>query len=103
MALATVTAMTGLYIWRRLFYRFLRQESMAGKLRQRILVVGWTHYAQRLKEMIEKDPSHPYEVVGCVPDSGRLFPARTAEGLNGLKALSRYAVPCTLWPWISSW
>jgi hypothetical protein len=48
-ALATVTAMTGLYVWRRLFYGFLRQESIAGKLRQRILVVGWTPYAQRLK------------------------------------------------------
>ncbi len=31
------TAMTGLYAWRRLFYYFLRQESIAGKLRQRIL------------------------------------------------------------------
>src|ERR1700722_6169244 len=66
-AVATLTAMTGLYSWRRLFFSFLRQESIAGRLRQRILVVGWTPYAQRLKEIIEKDPSHPYEVVGCVP------------------------------------
>ena len=66
-ALATVTAMTGLYAWRQLFYSFVRQESIAGKLRQRILVVGWTSYAQRLKAIIETDPSHPYEVVGCVP------------------------------------
>jgi exopolysaccharide biosynthesis polyprenyl glycosylphosphotransferase len=66
-ALATVTAMTGLYAWRRFFFLYLRQESIAGKLRQRILVVGWTAYAQRLKEIIEKDPSHPYEVVCCIP------------------------------------
>jgi len=66
-ALATVMAMTGLYTWRRLFYRWLRQESIAGKLRQRILVIGWTAYAQRLKKIIEHDRSHPYEVVGCVP------------------------------------
>jgi exopolysaccharide biosynthesis polyprenyl glycosylphosphotransferase len=66
-ALATVMATTGLYAWRQLFFYYLRQESVAGKLRQRILVVGWTTCAQRLKEIIEKDPSHPYEVVCCVP------------------------------------
>ena len=66
-ALATVTAMTGLYAWRRSFCSFLRQESIAGKLRQRILMVGWTCYAQRLKAIIESDSSHPYEVVCCVP------------------------------------
>jgi exopolysaccharide biosynthesis polyprenyl glycosylphosphotransferase len=65
-ALATVSAATGLYSWRRLFYRFLRQESIARKLRQKILVVGWTDYAGRLNEIIEKDASHPYELVCCV-------------------------------------
>jgi exopolysaccharide biosynthesis polyprenyl glycosylphosphotransferase len=64
--LATVTAMTGLYIWRRLFFSYLRQESIAEKLRQRILVIGWTAHAQRLAEIVENDPSHPYEVVCCV-------------------------------------
>jgi len=65
-ALATVSAATGLYSWRRLFYSFLRQESIARKLRQKILVVGWTDYAERLNEIIEKDASHPYELVCCV-------------------------------------
>lgn len=85
-ALATVTAMTGLYIWRRLFYRFLRQESVAGKLRQRILVVGWTPYAQRLKELIEKDPSHPYEVVGCVPTPDGSFQQEPPEGVQRISS-----------------
>ena len=65
-ALATLSAATGLYSWRRLFYSFLRQESIARKLRQKILVVGWTDYAGRLNEIIEKDASHPYELVCCV-------------------------------------
>jgi exopolysaccharide biosynthesis polyprenyl glycosylphosphotransferase len=65
-ALATVSAATGLYSWRRLFYSFLRLESIARKLRQKILVVGWTDYAGRLNEIIEKDASHPYELVCCV-------------------------------------
>jgi exopolysaccharide biosynthesis polyprenyl glycosylphosphotransferase len=66
-ALATVTAIAGLYTWRRLFYSFLQQESIAGKLRQRILVVGWNAHAQQLKNIVEKDASHPYEFVCCVP------------------------------------
>jgi exopolysaccharide biosynthesis polyprenyl glycosylphosphotransferase len=66
-AVATSTAMSGLYAWRQLFYCWLRKDTVAGKLRQRILLVGWTAYAQRLKDIIERDPSHPYTVVGCVP------------------------------------
>jgi len=66
-ALATVTAIAGLYIWRRLFYSFLQQESIARKLRQRILVVGWNAHAQQLKNIVERDASHPYEFVCCVP------------------------------------
>ncbi|MBV8900355.1 MAG: exopolysaccharide biosynthesis polyprenyl glycosylphosphotransferase [Verrucomicrobia bacterium] len=66
-ALATSAAMAGLYTWRQLFYGWLRQDNVAGKLRQRIVVVGWTAYAQRLTQIIENDPSHPYAVVCCVP------------------------------------
>jgi len=66
-AFATVNAIAGLYLWRRFFYSFLNRESIARRLRQRILVIGWTDYAQRLKKIIENDPSHPYELVGCVP------------------------------------
>jgi exopolysaccharide biosynthesis polyprenyl glycosylphosphotransferase len=91
-ALATVTAMTGLYSWRRLFYNYLRQESVAGKLRQRILVVGWTTYAQRLKEIIENDPSHPYEVVCCVPTPEGTFqhePPLGIQRFHSYKAIHR--------------
>ena len=85
-ALATFTAMIGLYAWRRFFYSFLRQESIAGKLRQRILVVGWTAYAQRLKEIIEKDPSHPYEVVACVPTPEGSFQQEPPPGVQRIES-----------------
>ncbi len=86
--LATVTAMTGLYTWRLLFFRYLRQESIAGKLRQRILVVGWTKYAQRLKDLIEKDPSHPYEVVCCVPTPDGTFQQEPPPGMQRIDSFS---------------
>lgn len=71
--LATVSAMAGLYGWRRLLYAYLRRGAVSRKLRQRILMVGWTPYSQRLKDTIDHDPLHPYEVVCCVPAPGRNF------------------------------
>jgi exopolysaccharide biosynthesis polyprenyl glycosylphosphotransferase len=81
-ALATVTTMVGLYTWRRLFFNYLRKESIAGKLRQKILVVGWTAYAQRLKELIGHDPSHPYEVVCCIPTPEGNFQQEPPHGVQ---------------------
>jgi exopolysaccharide biosynthesis polyprenyl glycosylphosphotransferase len=95
-AIATGTAMAGLYAWRRLFYRFLLQESIAGKLRQRILVVGWTAHAQRLKEIIENDPSHPYEMVCCVPTPDGTF---QQDPPPGVRRFSSYE---TIWRLLST-
>jgi exopolysaccharide biosynthesis polyprenyl glycosylphosphotransferase len=91
-ALATCTATTGLYTWRRLFFSYLRQASIAGKLRQRVLVVGWTPYAQRLKEITDNDPSHPYEVVCCVPTPEGTFqqePPECVQRFDSYKAIRR--------------
>ncbi|MBV8101598.1 MAG: sugar transferase [Verrucomicrobia bacterium] len=65
-ALATTTAILGLYAWRWCLYSYLQREFIAHKHRHRILTVGWTAYAQRLREVIENDASHPYDVVCCV-------------------------------------
>jgi exopolysaccharide biosynthesis polyprenyl glycosylphosphotransferase len=98
-AFATITAMTGLYSWRRLFFNYLRQESIAGKLRQRILVVGWTAYAKRLMDIIENDPSHPYEVVCCVPTPEGTFqeePPQRVQRSESYKAIRRLLNTLTL-------
>ena len=90
--LATGAAMTGLYTWRRFFYSYLRRESVAGKLRQRVLVVGWTAYAQRLKEIIENDPCHPYEMVCCIPTPDGTFqqqPPESIQSFNSYSAIHR--------------
>jgi exopolysaccharide biosynthesis polyprenyl glycosylphosphotransferase len=85
-ALATVTAIAGLFTWRRLFYSFLQHESIARKLRQRILVVGWTAHAQQLKNIVEKDASHPYEFVCCVPVPDGSFQQQPPNDLRRVDA-----------------
>jgi exopolysaccharide biosynthesis polyprenyl glycosylphosphotransferase len=81
-ALATATAMIGLYTWRRLLDAYLRQGTVARKLQRRILIVGWTPYSQRLKDIIDHDPLHPYEVVCCVPAPDRNFEREPPEGIR---------------------
>ena len=71
--IATITSMIGLSAWRRLLHGYLRQETIAAKLRQRILVIGWTVHAQTLKEIIDNAPWHPYDLVCCVPAPGSGF------------------------------
>jgi exopolysaccharide biosynthesis polyprenyl glycosylphosphotransferase len=66
-ASAYVTCVGVLLSWRWLFHQFLQRESVAQNLRQRVLMAGWCTDAGRLSEAIAKDPSGPYEVVGCVP------------------------------------
>ncbi len=49
-------------------------------------------YAQRLKEIIEKDPSHPYEVVCCVPTPEGTFQQEPPPGVqrfDSYKAIRR--------------
>ncbi|MBV8279035.1 MAG: exopolysaccharide biosynthesis polyprenyl glycosylphosphotransferase, partial [Verrucomicrobia bacterium] len=79
---ATLTTMIGLYTWRRLFYSYLCRESIIAKRRQRILVVGWTTYAQRLKDLIAHDPSHPYELVCCVPTPAGNFQQEPSQDVQ---------------------
>jgi exopolysaccharide biosynthesis polyprenyl glycosylphosphotransferase len=80
-ALATTTAIIGLYAWRCFLYSYLQQELIVRKLRHRMLIVGWTAYAQRLREIIENDVFHPYDVVCCVPGPDGNFQKEPPEGV----------------------
>ena len=87
-ALATVTAMTGLYTWRRLFYGYLRQESIARKA-PAANPRGWLDRTmlKRLKDIIDNDPSHPYELVCCVPTPDGSFQEEPPEDVQHVRQL----------------
>ena len=65
----------------------IRQNAIRRDVRQRILVVGWTAHAQRLKEIIENDPSHPYEVVCCIRPLKVPFSNNHLRVFKGLTAI----------------
>ena len=56
-----------LLVWRSLLTRILQSETFARRLRQRMLVVGWTKDFERLVAANEKESSHFYEILGYVP------------------------------------
>lgn len=67
--IALATCGVGLLLWRWLLYLVARSRSMAERLRQRILFVGWNKEADRMAQSVLEDASHPYEIVGCVPSA----------------------------------
>ena len=81
-----------LLAWRSLLTRVLQSETLARRLRQRTLVVGWTEDFERLVTANEKESSHFYEILGYVPlgsGNGRVpSPGVAALGsLDDLEAL----------------
>lgn len=65
--LAGFESMIGLLTWRLYFCRFLRREPMAGRLRQRLLFVGWTEECGKIHSMLRPGHRHPYEIIGVIP------------------------------------
>jgi exopolysaccharide biosynthesis polyprenyl glycosylphosphotransferase len=65
-SIAAINVLGGLLVWRWMFHRLLQRSSIAARLRQRILFVGWNEESARLTEGFEADYARPYDVMGCV-------------------------------------
>ena len=65
--IAAFECMIGLLTWRLFFCRFLRRESVAKRLRRRLLFVGWTEECDKIHRSLTTGHRHPYEVIGVVP------------------------------------
>ncbi len=90
--LSYVGTLGALLAWRWCFHRLVGCERIASKLRQRMIFVGWNTEAKRLTEMVASDPSHPYEIVGCVPPPGGMFesdPPKTVPLLGEYSQLDK--------------
>ncbi len=73
-AAISAVSCTGIVIaWRALFHLIAKSPRFAPRLRQRILFVGWNTETTKLHQSVSTDPSHPYEIVGCVPSAESRF------------------------------
>lgn len=66
---AFVQVLIGLLTWRLFFARILRRESVAQRLRQRILLVGWNDECAKICRLLGRGVGHPFNVVGALPPS----------------------------------
>ncbi len=60
---------SSLLLWRFLLYKFVSDEAVAHRLRQRILFVGWSKAAGSLARAITDDRRQPYEIAGHIPST----------------------------------
>jgi FlaA1/EpsC-like NDP-sugar epimerase len=54
-------------LWRLALFKFVSEEPVAQRLRQRVLFVGWSEHARVLARSILRDGQHPYQIAGFVP------------------------------------
>ena len=66
LALASVILIVSLCGWRHVLHCICQRESVAGQLRERVLLVGTKDDAARVCEAIRRASETPYEVVGFV-------------------------------------
>ena len=69
-ALGCGLSLIGLLTWRVLLNRLVRREQSARRLRERVLLVGWTAESQRLVELMTRSSRNPFEVAGVVTPPG---------------------------------
>ncbi|HZP61152.1 MAG TPA: sugar transferase, partial [Opitutaceae bacterium] len=81
---AFVVTTTLFVLWRLALYKIVSSESIAQRLRQRILFVGWSGAALSIAKAIMADRRHLYEIVGYVPTGRNLGPGRTGPFIRRL-------------------
>lgn len=69
-ALGFGLSLIGLLTWRVLLNRLVRREQSARRLRERVLLVGWTEESEQLVNRLTRARRHPFEVAGVVTPPG---------------------------------
>ncbi len=69
-AVSAGVVLTGMLAWRYSFHRILQTGRAARALRQRVLFVGWSAEAERLRQSIVTGAHPSHEVVGYVTATG---------------------------------
>ncbi len=81
-ALGFGLSLIGLLTWRVLLNRLVRGEQSARRLRERVLLVGWTEESQRLVELMTRSTRNPFEVAGVVTPPGGFGMLPPGEGIH---------------------
>lgn len=86
-AIAAVTTLALLAIWRRIFFQIVSKEKIRNRIAQSVVVLGWSHEAARLVDAIRSDRNHPYDFVGYIATAGQV---PTVDRREPLKPVARF-------------
>ncbi|MDE3084329.1 MAG: sugar transferase [Verrucomicrobiota bacterium] len=76
---------TTLFIsWRLLLYKIIRCKSIAQRLRQRILFVGWSAPAMSIAQAVMANDNGQYEIAGYVPYGAKSWARQRHPGVRRL-------------------
>lgn len=75
-------SLVGLLTWRVVLNRLVRREHSARRLRERVLLIGWTEESNRLVELMTRGSRHPFEVAGVVTPPGGFGRMAPGEGIR---------------------
>ena len=84
---AGLASMALLLAWRYAFTRYIRTDSVANVLRQRVLIVGWNAHATQLADAISADPAPQFELTGCVTSHKGSFDEPPPPGIGRLGSM----------------
>jgi exopolysaccharide biosynthesis polyprenyl glycosylphosphotransferase len=65
-AAACLTTYAFICLWRSIFNAVLTRSDYRDRLIQQVVILGWSHDADRLVNSINGDPRHPYNVCGII-------------------------------------
>ncbi len=73
--IACVCVAFSLYVWRACTYLVLSRGALRRRLQRNAVLLGWNASASALLTEIDRDPAHPFRLVGIVTLPGDLTPS----------------------------
>jgi exopolysaccharide biosynthesis polyprenyl glycosylphosphotransferase len=72
--LAFASMLAVLPLWRWLLWKMVSQDRIAGRLRQRAIVIGWSEEFEKAYRLFRDSPDRPFEVCGFISPPGEALP-----------------------------
>jgi exopolysaccharide biosynthesis polyprenyl glycosylphosphotransferase len=85
--MAFLSMLTVLPVWRWLLWKIVSQEAVAGRLRQRAIVIGWSEEFEKAYRIFRNSSDRPFEVCGIIAPPGEELPE---DRHSDLRVIGRY-------------
>lgn len=73
--LAYTLVLALMFVWRSAAYAFFTRDTLVGRLRQRVAILGWNREADALVTELSASRAHPFAFIGAIPLPGDPVPA----------------------------